>query len=169
MKTSMNLVNSMANGAIVSLKESPVIAYDAQPNEIVLNCNFVSVEDNRIKDYSAGNISTNESEILIEYLNYTLGNGHIKFYCGEGCQHLLIIKDGDKRIENVRQPQIVMQSSMPYWVKAQCPEAQCTALLLNELIIKSQLRLQNHPINLTRVSKGLDTASSIWLWDSSNI
>jgi 2,3-bisphosphoglycerate-independent phosphoglycerate mutase len=39
-----------------------------------------------------------------------------------------------------------------------------TVYLLNELILKSQELLRNHPLNLERMAKGMDPANSIWPW-----
>ena len=49
-------------------------------------------------------------------------------------------------------------------VKALVPEAQPTADLLNDLIIRSQKVLAAHPVNLKRVAEGKDPANSIWPW-----
>jgi 2,3-bisphosphoglycerate-independent phosphoglycerate mutase len=52
----------------------------------------------------------------------------------------------------------------PLLVKAEVPEAQETADLLNDLILKSQELLKNHPLNLKRMAEGKDPAHSIWPW-----
>ena len=52
----------------------------------------------------------------------------------------------------------------PLLVKAEVPEAQETADLLNDLILKSQELLKNHPLNLKRMAEGKDPANSIWPW-----
>jgi 2,3-bisphosphoglycerate-independent phosphoglycerate mutase len=49
-------------------------------------------------------------------------------------------------------------------VKALTDEAQPTADRLNELIIKSQLWLADHPVNKRRKAQGKDMANSIWPW-----
>lgn len=49
-------------------------------------------------------------------------------------------------------------------VKPLVPEAEETASLLNELILKSQELLKDHPLNLKRMAEGKDPANSIWPW-----
>lgn len=49
-------------------------------------------------------------------------------------------------------------------VKPLAPEAQETADLVNDLILKSQELLKNHPLNLKRMAEGKDPANSIWPW-----
>ena len=45
-------------------------------------------------DYSAGEISTQESRQLIEYLQRELGNEELGFHPGISYRHLLLWKDG---------------------------------------------------------------------------
>ena len=52
----------------------------------------------------------------------------------------------------------------PLMVKPLAPEAQETADLINDLILKSQELLKNHPLNLKRIAEGKDPANSIWPW-----
>jgi len=49
-------------------------------------------------------------------------------------------------------------------ITAETPEAQETADLLNELTLRSQALLENHPVNLKRAAQGKDKANSIWVW-----
>ena len=49
-------------------------------------------------------------------------------------------------------------------VKADVPEAEETADLINDLILKSQVLLANHPVNKKRIAEGKDPANSIWPW-----
>ncbi|MBR4758002.1 MAG: phosphoglycerate mutase, partial [Bacteroidaceae bacterium] len=48
------------------------------------------------------------------------------------------------------------------------PEAEPTAKLLTELILKSQELLRDHPLNRERKAKGMDPVSSIWPWGAGN-
>ena len=49
-------------------------------------------------------------------------------------------------------------------IKATHPDATDTAALINDLIIKSQKILAEHPVNLARARDGKDCANSIWPW-----
>ena len=53
-------------------------------------------------------------------------------------------------------------------VKAEVPEAQATADLVNNLILRSQQLLAEHPLNKARVAAGKDPANSIWPWSFGN-
>ena len=93
-----------------------------------------------------------------------LGNDRIHFYTGVQYRRLLVIKGGDKRVACVPPHDIPLQPFRPNLVKPLCPEAQETADLLNDLILKSQELLANHPLNLKRMAEGKDPANSIWPW-----
>src|SRR3989338_3753519 len=41
--------------------------------EIAFRCNFITLEENKMADYSAGHISTKEAAILVEDLNKEIG------------------------------------------------------------------------------------------------
>jgi 2,3-bisphosphoglycerate-independent phosphoglycerate mutase len=49
-------------------------------------------------------------------------------------------------------------------IKANSDDANETADLLNDLILKSQTLLENHPVNIKRAAVGKDKANSIWPW-----
>ena len=144
--------------------EAASMGIDILPNEMAMRCNLVTIENGKIKNHSAGHISNEEAEKLIYYLDKELGNDTISFYPGVSYRHLLKIKNGDKRI-NCTPPHDVpgtwMQNVM---ITAQTDDANGTANMLNDLILQSQILLENHPVNLKRKAEGKDPANSIWPW-----
>ena len=144
--------------------EAASIGVDLQPGDMAMRCNIVCVEGETLKNHSAGHITTEEADELIKYLEERLGSDRIHFYTGVQYRHLLVIKGGDKRVACVPPHDIPLHPFRPNLVKAECPEAQETANLLNALILKSQEILASHPVNLKRVAEGKDPANSIWPW-----
>ena len=144
--------------------EAASIGVDLRPNDMAMRCNLVCVEGELLKNHSAGHISTEEADVLIKYLEEKLGNDKVHFYTGVQYRHLLVIKGGDKHVACVPPHDVPLKPFRPNLVKALRPEAEETAALLNDLIMKSQELLANHPLNLTRVSEGKDPANSIWPW-----
>ncbi len=144
--------------------EAASIGYDLQPGEIAMRCNLVCIEGNCLKNHSAGHIPTAESEVLIRFLNERLGSERVHFYTGVSYRHLLILKTGDKRIHCTPPHDVPLQPFIPLLIKPEVPEAQETADFLNELILKSQKILSDHPINRKRKAVGKDPANSIWPW-----
>lgn len=144
--------------------EAASIGVELEPGDMAMRCNIICVEGETLKNHSAGHITTEEANELIQFLNQHLATERIRFYTGVQYRHLLVIKGGDKRVSCVPPHDIPMQPFRQNMVKADCPEGQSTAELLNTLILKSQELLATHPINLKRVSGGKDPANSIWPW-----
>jgi 2,3-bisphosphoglycerate-independent phosphoglycerate mutase len=76
----------------------------------------------------------------------------------------VVIDGADKRISCTPPHDVPGQPFRPRLVNAEVPDAQETADLLNDLILKSQQVLMTHPLNLRRIAEGKDPANSIWPW-----
>jgi 2,3-bisphosphoglycerate-independent phosphoglycerate mutase len=146
--------------------EAASIGVDLQPGEMAMRCNVICIENDLIKNHSAGHITTEEADVLIDFLQEKLGDDRVRFYRGIQYRHLLVIKGGDKRLNCTPPHDVPGQPFRPLLVKPEVPEAAETAQLLNDLILKSQELLKDHPINLRRISEGKDPANSIWPWSS---
>ncbi len=147
--------------------EAASIGVTLQPGEMAMRCNLVCVEGDLLKNHSAGHISTEEADELIRFLNERLGSDRIRFYTGVSYRHLLVIKNGDKRVECIPPHDVPLHPFRPLLPKPENPgdkEAQGTAELLSELILKSQALLKDHPVNRRRIAEGKDPANSIWPW-----
>lgn len=144
--------------------EAASIGIDLKPGEIAMRCNLICIENELIKNHSAGHISTEEADVLIRYLQEKLGNERVHFYTGVQYRHLLVIKGGNKQLDCTPPHDVPLQPFRPLMVKALAPEAQETADLINDLIWKSQELLSEHPINQKRKAEGKDPANSIWPW-----
>ena len=144
--------------------EAASIGIDLKPGEIAMRCNLICIENELIKNHSAGHISTEEADVLIRYLQEKLGNERVHFYTGVQYRHLLVIKGGNKQLDCTPPHDVPLQPFRPLMVKALVPEAQETADLINDLIWKSQELLSEHPINQKRKAEGKDPANSIWPW-----
>lgn len=133
-------------------------------NEMAMRVNLICIEDGKIKNHSAGHITTEEANELIHFLNKELGNDDIQFYTGVSYRHLLKIKGGNKNLSCTPPHDVPGAEWKSVLVKPTTPDAKETADLLNDLIIKSQAILESHPINVKRKAEGKDMANSIWPW-----
>ena len=144
--------------------EAASIGVAIQPGEMAMRCNIICVENGNIKNHSAGHISNEEAKELIEYLQEKLGDDVFTFHNGISYRHLLVMKGGDKRINCTPPHDVPGTPVKDVMVEALVPEAAETARLLNELTLKSQELLKDHPVNLKRIAAGKDPANSIWVW-----
>lgn len=144
--------------------EAASMGVDLKPDELAMRCNLVCIEGDLLKNHSAGHIRTEEADLLIRSLNWALGSDRIRFYTGVSYRHLLVVKGGDKRLVCIPPHDIPLHPFRPNMVRAEVPEAEETAALLNQLIMQSQEVLKDHPVNLRRIQEGHDAANSIWPW-----
>ena len=151
--------------------EAASIGYEMADDDMAIRCNIITLEDGKIITHNGGNLETQDADVLIKYLNETLaksvnereGCERVKFITGIQYRHLLVIKGGNKHIVCAPPHDHPNEPWRPLLVKAEIPEAQETADLINELILRSQELLAQHPYNIAKAAKGERQANSIWL------
>lgn len=144
--------------------EAASMGVELEPGDLGLRCNLISIEDEKIKNHSAGHISTEEAAELIAYLNEKLGSEKVKFYPGVSYRHLLVIKGGNKDFACTPPHDVPGTPFKDVLPGAASDTGKATADLVTELIEKSQRILEDHPVNLKRQEAGKDPANSIWPW-----
>ena len=72
--------------------EAANLNIDLAKDEIAFRCNLVTILDNKMNDYSAGHIKTEESKLLIDALNEGIQEEGVRFVAGKSYRHLLILK-----------------------------------------------------------------------------
>lgn len=133
------------------------------------------MQDGKIITHNGGNLETEDADVLIKYLNETLGKDYpdVEFVTGIQYRHLLVVHHGNKHIECAPPHDHPNENWHDLLVKPILPESEIeeghiscsdTAALLNELIIKSQELLENHPFNIERKKRGERMANLIWPW-----
>ena len=152
--------------------EAASIGYEMAPDDFAIRCNIITLQDGRIITHNGGNLQTEDADILIKYLNEHLGSDRVRFITGIQYRHLLVIKGGSKHIvcnpphdhpnEEWRPLLVSAEADAP--VEEGRMTAQETADLINDLILKSQELLAQHPFNIERAKRGERQANSIWPW-----
>lgn len=154
--------------------EAASIGYDMRADDMAMRCNIITLADGRIKNHHGGHLTTEQSDILIKYLDRQLGNEDIKFITGIQYRHLLIVRGGNKHIvcapphdhpeEEWRQLMVRPEHGWENRRDGDRMTAQQTADIINTLILKSQQLLEQHPFNKERAAQQKDAANSIWPW-----
>ncbi len=132
--------------------------------DIALRANLVTVsfeDDYRKKtmvDYSAGEISSEEAKILIDYLAENLPLNACKLYAGVSYRHCLIAKDVSLN-NDFTPPHDISGKEVATFL----PTGE-NADFYRELMIKSYELLKDHPLNKERVKRGKNPANSLWFW-----
>ena len=144
--------------------EAASIGIELKDTDVTARANLVTLtnepnfEDKTMVDYSAGEISTDEAKVLIEYLAEHLNTQKFKFYAGISYRHCLVIDKG-VIAGDLTPPHDI--TGKP--IKDHLPTSEVGKEYL-ELMKKSVELLKDHPINLERIKQGKNPASSLWFW-----
>lgn len=133
-------------------------------DDTAYRCNLVTLSNEEVYekrtmvDYSAGEITTEESGLLMKSVAEALNRDGLSFNPGVSYRHCLIWKNGPMDIRLVPPHDISGKKITEY-----LPEGPGSEIAL-DLMKKSTEILKNHPVNKSRVERGLNPATSIWLW-----
>ncbi len=128
-------------------------------DDVAFRCNLITIEHGRIKDYSAGHISSDEAKILIETLDSELGREELNFYSGISYRHLMVARK-NLGIETECTPPHDITGKR---IRDYLPSGK-DGKFFSDLIEASTFVLELHPVNLKRIEGGKNPANSIWVW-----
>ncbi|MFO7660284.1 MAG: hypothetical protein R6V77_05170, partial [Candidatus Cloacimonadaceae bacterium] len=78
--------------------EGAAMGVQIDHDDLAMRCNLLCLEDGKIKNHSAGHISTEESHILIEALNAAFADEMQRFFPGVSYRHLFVLKNGNPEV-----------------------------------------------------------------------
>jgi 2,3-bisphosphoglycerate-independent phosphoglycerate mutase len=145
--------------------EAASMGVQLKEDDLAFRCNLICIEDEKIKNHSAGHISNEEAHVLIDFLQQELGSERVTFHPGVSFRHLLVVKGGKNDLHCTPPhdvPGTAFEEVLPR-AKDEGLDTE-TSKLITELILKSQKLLTEHPLNLERKKQGKDMANSIWPW-----
>jgi len=146
--------------------EARSMGIDVEDGQVVFRCNLVAVRDGRMWDYSSGHISTSEAKELITALEKSLGNDQIRFYPGISYRHLCKISGREDAILATCTPPHDIPDKPIDEFLPHGPGSE----LLRDLMARSELVLQEHPVNAARRFRGEISATMVWLfWGSGKL
>ncbi len=145
--------------------EAANIGIDMTNTDVAMRCNLVTLSDDpvyrekTILDYCAGDIHTAEADEIIKTVQEAFGGGEFDYYTGTAYRHCLVWHDGQTDIGKLTPPHDITGNV----IGTHLPTAPNAAPLL-EMMEKSYALLKDHPVNLSRIERGLAPANAIWLW-----
>ncbi len=78
--------------------EAAGMGYDMEAADMALRCNIITTDDGKIVSHNGGNINSVIAREIISRLNGGINSDRVRFVEGTLCQHLLVIKGGNKHI-----------------------------------------------------------------------
>jgi len=143
--------------------EAASLGVDLADNDLAMRCNLICIENGRIKNHSAGHITSEESLQLIGTLNERLAGPRVRFHPGVSYRHLLVVKGGENDFDCTPPHDVPGTPFMDVMPRPRGKSGETTQLLTG-LILASQQILGSHAVNLARLSQGKDPGNSIWPW-----
>jgi 2,3-bisphosphoglycerate-independent phosphoglycerate mutase len=143
--------------------EAAAKGLSAGPDELIFRCNFVTILDGRMRDFTAGHIAQAESDRLIAELNQLTGVDPAlrgcTFHAGVSYRNLMIAADAADMQLHCAPPHDIPNQPVadhsPRGVGQERVRAimTCAAEMLND-----------HQVNRLRQAEGRDPVTDIWLW-----
>jgi 2,3-bisphosphoglycerate-independent phosphoglycerate mutase len=145
--------------------EAGSIGIDMKDTDVSFRCNLVTLSDEpeyadkTIIDYCAGDISTEDAKVLIDYLKEHFNNDEFTLYSGVSYRHCLIWDKGSLDVAPLTPPHDITGKPIKDYIPTN-PNAE----KLYAMMKRSYDLLMAHPLNKERIAKGLNPANSCWFW-----
>jgi len=134
------------------------------PEDWAVRCNLVSIENQVMRDFTAGHISSEEAAALMRTAQEKLGSDRLRFYPGVSYRNLLVFRGTGcpapfSRDTQTTPPHDLTDKS----ILDDYPRGPGSDLL-NQLMSDSVREFSDHPVNIARRQQGKLPATNIWLW-----
>ncbi|GAB6166033.1 cofactor-independent phosphoglycerate mutase [Thermostilla marina] len=129
-----------------------------------IRCNLVCIEDQVMRDFTAGHISTEEAAALLETAQEHIGSEHWQFYPGVSYRNLLIYRAKGRPSPFTRETRTTPPHDLTdQTVIDDFPRGPGCDVLV-EMMAQSETLFADHPVNQARRRAGKLPATHIWLW-----
>jgi 2,3-bisphosphoglycerate-independent phosphoglycerate mutase len=139
--------------------EAAAQGLEAGPDELIFRCNFVTILDGLMKDFTAGHIAQAETDRLIADLNLFFARDPCRFYSGVSYRNLMITPGAGSMDVKCQPPH-----DIPNQPIAEHGPRGTGADRLMEIANRARRLLADHDVNRARRAKGVDPVTDIWLW-----
>src|SRR5262249_46770861 len=147
--------------------ETAAMGLSLRPGDWAIRCNLVHVDNEEMRDFTAGHIGADEGRALIASVQEKLGGkapggGTFEFHPGVSYRNILIW----------RAPQVPLAATTKPQPPHDIPDRPIAGHVphgpggdvLQELMRRSRELFREHPVNQARRAGGKKPATQIWLW-----
>lgn len=128
-------------------------------DEVVFRCNFVTLADGRMVDFTAGHVVQDQAHALIGALNEALASEGCCFHAGVSYRNLMVLSDAGDVSPKCTPPHDIPDKL----VRDHLPLGQGSDRV-RRIMERARVVLANHAINIVRRDLGENPATDIWLW-----
>jgi 2,3-bisphosphoglycerate-independent phosphoglycerate mutase len=134
------------------------------PDDWAIRCNLVTVQDNVMKSFTAGHISSEEAKLLLASAQKELGADNLEFVPGVSYRNLLLFRGGKAKAPFSKETRAIPPHDLTDKSVANDLPSGPGSELLNTLMGFSRPLFANHPVNQKRIADGKLPATNLWLW-----
>ena len=127
-------------------------------DDFAFRCNLVTIEDGKMKEFTAGHISTEEADALIQGMNQAVAGQGIQFHTGVQYRHIMQAAAANGDVKCTPPHDILDQDIEPYLPQGGSQD------FVRGMMAKSIGVFKDHPVNRARIAAGKPPATQIWLW-----
>ncbi len=144
--------------------EAASMGIPMKSTDITFRCNLVTLsedepyEEKTMLDHSADEITSEEARALILAISEKLGSEVFRFYPGFGYRHVLVWDKGPYDWRLIP-PHDILEKKITDYMPAGSHSS-----VLERMMKESCSILIEHPVNKSRIARGLRPANSIWIW-----
>ena len=128
-------------------------------DELVFRCNFVTIVDGAMEDFTAGHIGQAEADRLIDDLNESVGDPSCRFHSGVSYRNLMVTSRCDGTGPQCTPPHDIPGQA----VVSHLPRGP-SAEWIRGVMERGRMVLADHEVNQVRHDLGENQATDIWLW-----
>ena len=134
------------------------------PDDWAVRCNLVTVENQIMRDFTAGHISTVEAGELLKAAQEAMGTDRIEFHRGVSYRNLLICRAAGGSVPFTRETRTTPPHDLTDKSVIDDYPRGPGSDLLTDLMCGSEAVFANHPVNVARRKQGKSPATNVWLW-----
>lgn len=140
--------------------EALSVGVKMKDEDVIFRCNIVTLTEDApyaektILDHSAGEISTEDADILMDAIRQAFNSEEIAFYTGTSYRHITVWHNGT--VEDMCPPHDHLGQIIGQYLPRNP--------LFRDMMEKSYEILNEHPLNIQRAREGKNKANSLWFW-----
>ncbi len=129
-----------------------------------IRCNLVTIEDQVMRNFTAGHVSTREATELLKVVQKDVGEGPLEFVPGVSYRNLLLFRSKDEPAPFSKDTRTTPPHDLTDKSVAEAFPRGPGSDLLTDLMGRSHELFSDHAVNAARLAAGKPAATNIWLW-----
>jgi 2,3-bisphosphoglycerate-independent phosphoglycerate mutase len=138
--------------------EAAAMEIPMDARDVAFRCSLVTTDGEKMLDYSAGHVATEEARPLIELAAQKLGTRQMHLFPGVSYRHILLWNDGPMEVQTFPPHEHMGEPLAEILPVGEREER------LRQFIWDSLELLDDHPYNRRRREEGRPPANTLWPW-----